>query len=238
MKLQVFICEDKAANQDLLKKILSNYFRDRHIPCDINAYIYGKALIDDFNAGYIFPDLIFMDIHIKNRINENGIEVCRKRRDAGFDGIILFTTSDKAHAIEAYEVDARGYLLKPYDINKIYNTLDRILSNSQMRSYYTIVTHHRIVNILRSKITYIESFRMQCVIHCTDNIEYTIYKKLIDIEKELDDRHFLRCHQSYLVNMDYIEQATDCFLLTDGSKVPIRHREMGKIKEQYFNFIS
>lgn len=237
MKLQVFICEDKATNQDTLKEILEEYFRDRHISCSINAYIFGKALIDDFKNEYIFPDIVFMDIHLKNKRNENGIEICKQLRELNFDGIIVFTTSDKTHAIEAYDVDARGYLLKPYDISKIYDTLDRILSNSQMRSYYTISTHHRIVNILRSKILYVESYKTQCIIHCAENIDYTIYKKLSDIETELDDSHFLRCHQSYLINMDYVLQADKSFILTDGSIVPIRKRELGKIKEQYYDFI-
>lgn len=233
MKLQVYICEDKPANQDALKAILADYFKHRHILCTIEAYIYGKALIDDFVCEYIHPDILFINIHLKDG---NGIDICKKLRDLNYNGIILFITADRTRAVEAFDVDARGYLLKPFELDKIHATLDRILSANHMRSYYTIKTRYKIVNILRSQIVYIESYKTTCIIHCTDNIEYTVYKKLSDIEAELDDNHFLRCHQSYLINMDYVLQADDSFILTDGSVVPIRKRNIGKIKDQYNTF--
>lgn len=234
MKLQVYICEDKPANQDELKTILADYFKHRHIPCLIEAYIYGKALIDDFVCEYIHPDILFINIHLKDG---NGIDICKKLRDLNYNGIILFITADKTRAVEAFDVDARGYLLKPFELDKIHATLDRILSANHMRSYYTITTRYKIVNILRSQILYIESYKTTCIIHCTDNIEYTVYKKLSDIQTELDDDHFLRCHQSYLVNMDYITESGESFTLTTGDTIPIRRRNIKDIKNKYKEFL-
>ena len=60
--------------------------------------------------------------------------------------------------------------------------------------------------------------------------------KLSDIEPHLDGR-FLRCHQSYIVNMDEIKDASDHFEMISGDIVPIRQREAAKIRNLYENYI-
>lgn len=61
-------------------------------------------------------------------------------------------------------------------------------------------------------------------------------EKLGDIEKRIDDKRFLRCHQSYLANMDYVEDVKDDFILKDGSMVPIRIRGRKEIKDDYHQY--
>ena len=50
--------------------------------------------------------------------------------------------------------------------------------------------------------------------HCRDGQSYVIYKRLTNIEHELNDARFLRCHQSYLVNMNHVEGfvGSDCVI--------------------------
>ncbi len=70
----------------------------------------------------------------------------------------------------------------------------------------------------------------------TEN-KYTIYKKLNDIEEEINHRAFLRCHQSYLVNMNKIESVENDFTMKSGDVVPIRTRNLNEIKKEYYNYI-
>ena len=58
------------------------------------------------------------------------------------------------------------------------------------------------------------------------------------IEGELGDRRFLRCHQSFLVNMDQVQSADQAFHLSSGDAVPIRQRELKRIRERYLNYLS
>ena len=235
MRYNICICEDEPQTQESLTQVVKQYFDNRHLSHEIKCYTYGVVLLADYKDGSYNPDILLINIHLPK---SNGINICKELRALKYDGIILFVTGDHTHAIHGYEVDARAYLLKPFDKDKIYSTFDRILANSNMRAYYIIKTHHRIVKIPKSQIIYIESIKNQCVVHCKDDIEYTIYKKLSDVEKELDDNHFLRCHQSYLINMDYIEQATDDFQLSSGDIIPIRKHEIKTIKEKYMTFVS
>ena len=201
---------------------------------EVSIYNKGATLLDDFKEGYVNPDILIMDIYLEH---ENGIDICKKLRKQGYSGTIVFMTSSKEHAIEGYDVDARAYLLKPYDPDEIHRTFDRLLSNVSM-SMYTIKIYSQIIRIPIYEIMYIESSNTKCVIHCDGDIDYTVYKKLSDVESELNDNHFLRCHQSYLVNMAHIVEANECFILSNGANVPIRKRDAKQLKDLYIEYIN
>lgn len=85
-------------------------------------------------------------------------------------------------------------------------------------------------------IEYIESQNKYIMIHCTCGISHKERGKLNDIEKSLDGR-FLRCHQSYIVNMDEVSEVSHFFTMVSGAVVPIRQRELAKIREKYENYV-
>ena len=81
-------------------------------------------------------------------------------------------------------------------------------------------------------IEYIESRNKYIIIHCTCGIVYTERCKLSDIEELLDSR-FLRCHQSYIINMDEVKEINTSFLMFSGDTVPIRRKDFAKIKNEF-----
>ena len=83
---------------------------------------------------------------------------------------------------------------------------------------------------------YVESSNSKCILHRVDGRTYNVYKKLGEIEAELDDARFLRCHQSYLVNMNYVSEADDSFLLQNGDKVLIRAKSKRMILQKLLEY--
>ena len=162
MKTQFCICRENQSEQSELKALIEDYFNQRHIDHKIVCYDFGIVLLEDFIDDMYTPDIWLIDIHLPT---SNGVDICKEMRKLKFNGIILFVTDDPSHAVKGYEVDARGYIVKPYDTEKIYATFDRILSNSDMRSYYILKIHHKIIKILKSQILYAEAIKNQCVIH-------------------------------------------------------------------------
>ena len=73
--------------------------------------------------------------------------------------------------------------------------------------------------------------------HCRGGQSYVIYKRLTDIESELKDERFLRCHQSYLVNMDYISKIDTQFTLVTGDIVSIRQRDLKAIRQTALDYL-
>ena len=233
MSLRICICDDEELHVLPLKRILDSYFKERKVACDIITYPNGLSLLHDFKDGCAYPDVLFMDIMLGD---SNGVDICKEMRSGGYTGVIIFLTGSDEYAVSGYELDARGYILKPYQAKLIHETLDRILQNSGTVAY-TIKIYNRIIRIPIADIIYIESQNTKCVIHCTDNLIYTVYKKLGDVEEELSDNGFLRCHRSYLVNMNAIVSADSTFALTNGDTIPIRTKNAKEIKDTYIHYL-
>lgn len=92
--------------------------------------------------------------------------------------------------------------------------------------------------VVYHEILYIESSNSKCILHTTSGGAYTVYKTLNTIEKELSDRRFLRCHQSFLVNMDHIRQVGKQLLLSNGIYVPIRQRGVKPVRQAYVDYLA
>ena len=233
MGLGLCICDDDELIVRFLKRILSSYFKERKLVCDISTYHNGLSLLHDFKDGCTYPDVLFMDIMLGD---SNGVDICKEMRKGGYTGTIIFLTGSDEYAVDGYEVDARGYILKPYEAKHIYDTLDRIIRNSGAVAY-TIKIYNQIIRIPIADILYIESQNTKCVIHCIDNVTYTIYKKLGDVEKELSGNGFLRSQRSYLVNMSAIISAKSSFVLKNGESVPIRTKNSKEIRDTYMEYL-
>lgn len=115
--------------------------------------------------------------------------------------------------------------------------MSRILKSYDV-SVYHIKYRNKFINVPYYEIVYIESMNSKCIMHCINKKEYTIYKKLNEIENELKSKKFLRCHQSYLINMDYVRQADKQFIMSNGDLVSIRQRSLKSLKQVYLNYIN
>jgi DNA-binding LytR/AlgR family response regulator len=232
--MQICICDDEELQREVLLRIIEIYFEKRFTECDIRKYSAGDELIDDFVEGYVNPDIIFMDILLPPGIN--GFDASITLRREGFCGDIIFLASVSEYATRGYEVNARAYIMKPYNLNLIGETLDRVIRGSSIRRI-TIKEHGRIHSIPVQNIMYIESENQKCHIHCNHGITYSIHIKLNDLQNMIDSRYFLRCHQSYLVNLNFVAHAENEFILQDRSRIQIRIRDRKLMKEAFINFL-
>ena len=137
-------------------------------------------------------------------------------------------------------VYSKGKNAKKYrkgkEYGRIYRAIDEILS--QMKDETLTFKFRRQINRLKyDEIEYVESQARVCHIFATNNRCFVTTCKLNDLEEKLSDKRFLRCHQSYLVNMDHIQSAGDNFIMDSGDVVRIRQNGAKEIKEKYENYI-
>lgn len=88
------------------------------------------------------------------------------------------------------------------------------------------------------RIEYAESQGNQILLHLTNGQIIRIYERMKNLEQELADRRFLKCHQSYIVNMDHVRAVEDAFVMKSEARVQIRQREKKRIRELYFRFMT
>ena len=233
MAMKIAVCDDSRMDRELIIELLHRYFYERHIDYDVAQFCTGDNFIYDIEEGEQY-DLLMLGIYIGAKL---GIETAKKARELGYSGDIIFLSAASDFAIEGYELDAAGYLLKPIDYKRFTVVMDRLLEEIGVKKY-TVRYRNGIVRIPYDEIVYVDSSNTKCTIHRADGSKYVVYKKLDTIQEELNDERFLRCHQSYLVNMGYISQADKEFMLSTGDIVLIRQRGLKEIKQAYMDYIA
>ncbi len=231
--LRVAICDDSVLERELLADYLSHYCNSHAIPYTCMMYECGEPLYYELGDGGWF-DIVLLDILMQPSL---GIDVARRLREIGYKGTIVFCTAALDFAPESFEVGASGYLLKPYNVETFERTMNRILADI-IENTYAIKSRSQVLHIPRDEIMYVESHNSQCILHQVGNKTYTLYKKLGEIENELAAPCFLRCHQSFLVNMNYVKAVDKDFTLTNGDVVLIRKKNLKEIRQLYYDFLS
>ena len=162
------------------------------------------------------------------------METARKIRQRGIQTPLVFLTATPDFALESYDVHAFGYLLKPVSEEKLTALLRRLLGHYD-RPRVCVQWERQKRYLFLDEIIYVESQNHTIHIHLSSGEVLDSKEKLGDLESLLDER-FLRCHQSFLVNMSYIADVDGDFILKDGTKIPIRIRQRKAIAEEYYRF--
>ncbi len=231
--MRIAICDDSPIDRECIMDLLHLYMTEHSIPYTTGVYENGLQLLYDVEDGAYF-DLLFLDIYMGE---VHGMDTAWKLRKAGYTGKIIFLTSTPEFAVDSYEVEAAGYLLKPHDYTKLAALLGRIIDRTNV-GVFPVSVRNVIYSVPFNEIVYVESRNNVCILHRNDGTEYTIYQKLDDIETQLEDARFLRSHRSYLVNMSYIARAEKQFEMTTGDIVLIKQRNLKEIRTQYHSFLS
>lgn len=234
--LKLAICDDMPQEREALRCFLKSYFAQAGHECDITEYMCGEPLAADYEDGDGVFDLIFLDIYMGE---QNGLETAKKIRAHSRTVPIVFLTTSPDFALEGYEVRAMGYLLKPLIPEKAVALLDDFLREESARSQKSLLLREgaRGGRIAYREILYVESQGNVLLVHTPDKT-HRLYQTMAEVENELREHSFLRCHNSFLVNLGQVNTAEKTeFILTDGSRVPIRQRDAKALRDAYFTYL-
>lgn len=230
--MQIAICDECREETQIIEECLKKYSQTKSLSFSVTQYTNGEELIYEIEDGRHF-DILF----IENTSSGNkGISTAKKIRGLNYSGEIIFTAESGESAVDGYEVNACGYIVKPLNRTKLLSALERA-ADKFSADVYRFRQRSDIITLALNEILFIESNNSKCIIHSKDGHKHTVYTKLSDIESELNDCRFLRCHQSYLVNMNHIVKADKCFELTNGDNILIRQRSLKEMKKRYYEYI-
>ena len=108
---------------------------------------------------------------------------------------------------------------------------------SEMEKYFILESKKNTLRIAYSDILYVMSDKRKAIIYQPNGRTDSLYCKLDEMEQQLDDR-FKRCHQSYLINVQYIRGIdVDGFLMIDDIFIPISQKKYWASKRRYIQYI-
>ena len=232
--MQIAICETSAFQRELFRALLEQIFQENKKKIELLEYDYAETLIANIEEVCVNLDLLFINTHLWQM---NGMEAAHRLLDCNVP--IIFLAETAQYAIEGYEVGAVGYLLMPFNRDELKSTLSRIMKSSgdnDRRIAFRSKRQNRYVKL--DDITYIESDKHAIRVFLMDGSCINTTGKLDDIEAAINNEcDFLCCNQSYLVNMNYIANLKEDFILSDGTIIPIRVRGRKTITDRYREFL-
>ena len=219
----IAICEDETYLLEELRKKAETYLKTRHYPAEIRTFTSGEDLLKEQRPF----DLILLDLVLPGI---NGLETAKRLSSKSR---IIFITSYREYAVDAFEVEAVHYLLKPVTDERLYQAMDRALNRSKQEDDRTMaLIKSGSTHILPIRdILYCEVFDHRVCIHTAQgNYEYS--GTLDMLEGKLDGR-FFRCHRSYLINMSHVVgQEKGTALVSNGNRVLISRRKQAEFMQR------
>lgn len=169
------------------------------------------------------PQVVFLDVDMPGK---TGVECARLIQDQNPACILIFATGHEEYMGEAFEVYAFDYLVKPFKLDRLEQTLSRIFDRlHRVREESSVsspipgpskvaagrlMLHHRegVSFIDLDDILLVQREDRATVIYTENEGRYVLSETLGDIEARLDPALFFRCHKSYIINLRRIRNIT------------------------------
>lgn len=234
--INIAICDDNIEELEIISSIISKNIKKIDMPFKISSFSDGQDLIEHINSSKDNFDIIFLDIYMNL---SNGLDVARKIRDFDKECKIIFITSSKGHAIDSYDVRAFHYILKPIKEEKLRDIIKLAIESLNKENKQVVIMNKKgNYRILYKDILYAESKARVVNIYLKSNEVISFYSKLEDFFQSLKDERFLRCHKSFIVNMDYVLKVENNYIfMYNNVIIPISSSNIAAIKEKYFNYL-
>ncbi|WP_298545042.1 LytTR family DNA-binding domain-containing protein [uncultured Aquimarina sp.] len=190
------------------------------------------------------PDLIFLDI---NLTDGTGFDVLDQTENLHFK--VIFITAYEEYALKALKIGAVDYLLKPVDIEELQialqkvsklpideqkqqiKTVKEVWNNEDSKLILSLHDSFQVIDL--KQLLFCESDKGYTTFYCSDNKKYMVSKTLKEFEDRLSKANFTRPHQSYMVNLKFIDKydKSGVIYLKNGKKIPVSSRK----KEHFLN---
>ncbi len=207
--IKIMIVEDDEQIRTILKKMI-----EKTSDCEVVS-LSGNfaAAISDFIK--LRPDVVFMDIDLSG---ESGLECAKAITELEPKVKIVFATAHSEYMANAFEIYAFDYLVKPFDLERIGKTLDRIKSMMPDKDYAVeetktaasceklVIRGKEEINLIDTEdILMIERTDGMCRIVTKDETFLTS-ASLSSIQEKLDQDKFMRCHKSYIIRLEAVKK--------------------------------
>lgn len=236
------IVDDESPARDELRYLLRG-FEDVEVVGE--AATAEEALV---LLGSLEYDIVLLDIRMPGMGGLGLAETLRERNGTG--PRVIFTTAYPDHAVEAFELNAADYLVKPFDAERLRRALDRVLVDAEpddpdggevaSAPIGRIPVHKgdRVVLVDAAQVVYATAARGYSHLKLAGE-RVLVSFSLNELQERLPE-HFFRCHRSYLVNLRLVRELVPDFsgglALVMGdrehSSVPVSRRQAPELRRR------
>jgi len=216
-EIRVLIADDEPGMRLILRKMIGRVEGFSLIGEATN----GGELMDMYRD--LKPQVVFLDVDMPVM---NGVECANRIEDEDPSCILIFATAHEEYRRDAFDVYAFDYLVKPFRVERVMETLNRIRERlatlksrpalspdgqkPKMRAQSRMMLKHRdgVTFINMADIVLVQREERATVIYTADGNSYATSDTLAETAERLDSGVFFRCHRSYIINLNYIHDIT------------------------------
>lgn len=229
----VAICDDTEEERLQAAEYAGRFFEREGIEVHIDTYAAGRELLE---SGRKY-DLYLLDVLMPGM---SGIDAAQALAEDKDHPVVVFITSSLESAVEGYRMEAAGFILKPVEEESFWSTMERVVRRRLgVKKAVLSLVHNRVnVELPLERLAWFENRLHRVFVKLTDGEVLSVNQKLSELQLVLEPHsQFLRCHQSYLVNLDYVDKLEDsCFYMRDGQMIPISRNFYKQSKNAYYHY--
>ncbi|ATD54559.1 LytR/AlgR family response regulator transcription factor [Clostridium chauvoei] len=206
--MNCIIVDDELPAREELKYFVKN-FSDIDILGEFEDGADALKFLQDNNV-----DVLFLDINIPGI---DGINLAKILNKLNFIGKIVFITAYKDYALDAFDIHAFDYLLKPFSEERIISSLERLEKlNIECKEIdsksdkLSVIKNGKIYVVNTKDIYYLEAAGRTVKVFINGE-EYLSKHKISELENKLSSKEFYKSHRSYIVNLDKVEEIKPWF---------------------------
>jgi two-component system response regulator AlgR len=206
--IRVMVVDDESPARRRLRELLDDCSASLPIAV-VGEAANGREALDMMQSAP--PDLVLTDIHMPDM---DGIELARHLLKLPRPPVVVFTTAYQEHALEAFEVHAIDYLVKPVRVQRLLSALQKVpklrplnaerISQfpANARRFLSVTERSRVVLVPIDDVIYLKAELKYITIRTNDR-EFLLEESLTRLETEFGHR-FVRVHRNCLVARDAI----------------------------------
>ncbi|MBL4706495.1 MAG: response regulator transcription factor [Flavobacteriales bacterium] len=195
------------------------------------------------------PELIFLDI---NLTDGTAFDFLAQTENLNFK--VIFITAYEEYALQALRMGAVDYLLKPVDIDELQtalqkvaqlpiaaqkqqiNTVKQLWNNEGESLILSLHDNFQVIDL--NELMFCESDKGYTTFYCSNNKKYVVSKTLKEFEVRLSEVNFTRPHQSFMVNLKFIDKYDKSGLihLKSGDIIPVSSRKKEVFLTTFLNW--
>ncbi|MBM6692110.1 response regulator transcription factor [Bifidobacterium pullorum subsp. saeculare] len=214
--ITIALIDDDDADAEVTASMIDRYFDGDASRYAVTRFADGDSLLRDYKASF---DLMFLDVEMPGT---DGVTVARRLRVVDDQTVLVFTTKMAQYAVEGYDVDAIGYLLKP---------LNYYAFSIKMRKAEDIVARRRSVTVPltvgsetvfvpSADIRYVEVLDHALLYHTGEGIR-KVWASLKDAAETLEPVGFVPVSRYCLVNLEWVRAVHGDDVDVDGERVRV-----------------
>ena len=231
---RIGICDDERGTCAKLEEILYKCAENRGLKFDISVWYTGEELCEYLRQDNNL-DMLFLDIEL---ISTDGIKVGNFIREEleDIETDIVYISSNSSYAMSLFRIQPIDFLIKPLDERRIEEVMLRAIKQyERKRQMFDYQIKGCFYQLHCKEILYFYSENKKIVI-VTKADKIIFNGKIKEIAKRLP-YNFIQIHQSFIVNMDYVEECTyEMVRMRDKAELSISQPYRKSVREQIMKY--